>query len=296
MTERYRLAARRPASTATQAPTNLVNANDYLALSEGTRGYYFVTPSGKWRCAIVSFASTPPAMAGCQPGDNTQPSIGVPGAPASVPSPIGSTAAPNAIQIKQGQDPQFAYRGQADFWRIPTEATKVLDYGSTLDAGGFQCNVQQAGVSCKDNSTGKGFTFSDQGYEWTYTPVGGTADLGGQSSNGSPNTSTQFGGQWVGHGRELGLNPDGSATVRLASGAANGTTWNATWTPVGSGLTVTFGEVIKRYGDGATTIAPGTVWTGAMTTAEGANVLEFTALPDVYWCRDEDTGTGACGA
>lgn len=283
-------------STADPAPPPggpAANAQAYQADSGVMAGYYFVTPSGKWRCAIIPGLGA----AGCQPSVNTRPDIGVPGAPAQVPSTIpGSRVAPNAIQIRRGAEPEFAYRGQAQFWRRPLDPTTTLPYGVTLSADQFDCNVQEGGTSCKDQTTGKGFTFSDVGYSWTYTPVGSPVTLGNQGDGGSDSASADFGGRWVGHGRSLELNSDGGAVVRLFSGAVNGSTWNATWAQGGSGLTVTFGDLVQRIGDGASTIPPGTVWHGSMTVAEGVNVLAFDNMPTVYWCREPETGTGVCGA
>ena len=32
---------------------NLVDASDYYVTTDGLKGYYFTTPSGKWNCAIL---------------------------------------------------------------------------------------------------------------------------------------------------------------------------------------------------------------------------------------------------
>lgn len=277
-------------STAT-APAGTVDPQAFHAVSEGMEGYYFVTPSGKWRCAIVVRLN----VAGCQPSDNHQPSIGVAGAPVTVPGPInGAPVAPNAIRVQRGSDPEFAYRGQAEFWHFPLETTRVLPYGQTLSADQFECNVKESGVSCKDTTTGKGFTFSDADFSWNYTPATGDAAVGGGTQTAAP--ATQFAGQWTGHGRQLDLNSGGNAVVSIFSGAANGTYWDATWSQSDTTLTITFGNVTRLTGDGGMTIARGTVWTGRMTTAEGVRVLEISALPGIYWCRDGDNATGVCGA
>ncbi|GAA2059929.1 hypothetical protein GCM10009722_19860 [Williamsia deligens] len=274
-------------SATTTAPTPTVVAGSYLAVSEGASGYYFVSPSGRWRCAILTSA----AVAGCQPASNTDPSIGVAGAPTAVPSPVGTTVRPNAIRVERGRDAEFAYRGQADFWRFPLEQTPVLPYGTELAADGFACNTSSSGVSCMDQSTGKGFTFSDAGFVWKYTPVGSTAQV-------PPPTpaSVDFTGDWMGHGRLVTLRSDGTATVKLANGASNGSTWDATWRQTGSSMQVVFTSETQHVGEGAGRITPGMTWTGSLTSAEGAPVLAFADAPTVYWCRESDTGSGVCGA
>ena len=40
-----------------------------------------------------------------------------------------------------------------------------------LAAAGFRCNVQESGVSCQSETSGKGFTFSAKGYTPQYTDV-----------------------------------------------------------------------------------------------------------------------------
>lgn len=267
------------------APT--VSPDAYAARSEGSQGWFFITPSGRWRCAIVPRLSA----VGCQPGTNTGPSIGVAGEPAAVPNPVGTTSRPNAIWIQKGRTPEFTYRGQADFWRFPLDETPVLPYGQELAAGGFACNTAFSGTSCVDRATGNGFTFSDAGYSWSYTPVGATARMAVPSA-----APVDFTGMWMGHGRQVDLRPDGSATVVLADGAANTSKWYATWRQAGESFRLVFTSETARSGDGAGAIGPGTSWTGSLTTAEGARVLVFSDAPTIYWCRYADTASGVCGA
>lgn len=156
-----------PASTTTPPPqystANLVNAADYLLDVDGRRGYYFSTPSGRWRCAIL-----PRDRAGCQPADGAS-AMGVTGAPEEVPDATGETAAPNALVLGQDGDAQFAALAQPDFAQ---SAAVVLPFGKVLAVAGFRCNVQeQSGVSCVREVTGKGFTFSAEGYTPQYTDV-----------------------------------------------------------------------------------------------------------------------------
>src|SRR4051812_50068138 len=88
--------------TATAAPpaapspplsnAHLVNAFDYVVQVGEATGYYFTTPSGKWRCAILTRTKagreasrrwrTRPGVEG-QRGARTAASTGLPGAPRS---------------------------------------------------------------------------------------------------------------------------------------------------------------------------------------------------------------------
>ena len=57
----------------------------------------------------------------------------------------------------------------------PGPAT-LLPFNRILAVGGFRCNVQQtSGVSCLSESSGKGFTFSEDGFTAVYTNVPPTA-------------------------------------------------------------------------------------------------------------------------
>jgi hypothetical protein len=277
-----------PTASAAPSIAPSVPADTYLADSEGSRGWYFVTPSGKWRCAILPRLDA----AGCQPGTNTGPSIGVPGEPNAVPNPVGTTSRPNAIWVQRGREPQFTYRGQADFWRFPLEQTPALPYGAELAADRFACNTSAAGVACSDSTTGRGFTFSDAGYVWRYTPVGG----GVQMAEPTTSASVDFTGEWMGHGRLVDLRSDGTATVKLSNGASNGSTWDATWKQTGERFGLVFVAETQHVGEGAGAISPGTTWTGSLTSAEGATVLAFADAPTTYWCRYSDTASGVCGA
>jgi hypothetical protein len=154
-----------PAQTATAAPTaapppppsnaHLVNAFDYAVHVGDITGYYFTTPSGKWRCAILTRIE-----AGCQASSGWQSGLGIPGEPDST----------NAIVVDDTGDPQFVEMEQPEFWLNPGPA-KVLQFNRILAAAGFRCNVQESGVSCQSDASGKGFTFSAAGYTPQYTDV-----------------------------------------------------------------------------------------------------------------------------
>ncbi|HZQ32921.1 MAG TPA: hypothetical protein VFB19_14450 [Mycobacterium sp.] len=160
----------RPSTTVSATPTgrvdpNLVDAHAYYVTSDDVKGYYFATPSGKWTCAII-----PHSKVGCQnAGAKT---LTLPGAPDTVQTVDGDTVAPNAIAVGDTGEPGFTWVDKPGF-APPSGAPLVLDFTKTLAAAGFRCDVQQAGVSCENESTQKGFTFSSDSYVPQYTPVPG---------------------------------------------------------------------------------------------------------------------------
>jgi hypothetical protein len=149
-----------PASAAAPSapPSNahLANAFDYVGHTGDVTGYYFTTPSGKWKCAILSHAK-----AGCQAASGWQSGLGVQDEPEST----------NAIVVDRDGDPQFVALQQPEFWMVPGPANP-LQFNRILAAAGFRCNVQEeSGVSCLSEASGKGFTFSAEGYTPQYTDV-----------------------------------------------------------------------------------------------------------------------------
>jgi hypothetical protein len=154
-----------PHQTATAAPSaapstrpsnaHLANAFDYVGHVGEITGYYFTTPSGKWRCAILSHTK-----AGCQASSSWQSGVGIPDEPDST----------NAIAVDRDGDPQFVALEQPEFWLVPGPAN-ALQFNRILAAAGFRCNVQESGVSCQSEVSGKGFTFSADQYIPQYTDV-----------------------------------------------------------------------------------------------------------------------------
>jgi hypothetical protein len=144
---------------------NLVDAHAYYAISDGVKGYYFTTPSGKWSCAIL-----PRSQAGCQAAGGGQ-VMGIPGEPSSVQGPNGAIA-PNAIAVGDRDEAGFTWLDRPGF-SLKTGKAMVLDFNKTLAAAGFRCNVQEAGVSCENETTQKGFVFSATRYMPHYAPVPG---------------------------------------------------------------------------------------------------------------------------
>jgi hypothetical protein len=147
-----------PAAASSPPPSNahLANAFDYVGHAGEITGYYFTTPSGKWNCAILSHTK-----AGCQAASSWQSGLGVQDEPDST----------NAIVVDRDGDPQFVALEQPEFWMVPDTA-KTLQFNRILAVAGFRCNVQQeSGVSCLSEASGKGFTFSAEGYTPQYTDV-----------------------------------------------------------------------------------------------------------------------------
>jgi hypothetical protein len=146
-----------PPATPSPLPSNahLVNAFDYVAEVGETTGYYFTTPSGKWRCAILTRTK-----AGCQASSSWQSGLGVNGEPDST----------NAIVVDEQGDPQFVTLDQPEF-SLASGPAKALPFNRILAAAGFRCNVQESGVSCLSEASGKGFTFSADGFAPQYTDV-----------------------------------------------------------------------------------------------------------------------------
>lgn len=145
-------------------PSNahLANAFAYATPVDGATGYAFTTPSGRWQCVIV-----PRTQASCGKAGGSASALGITGAPDEVPGPDGETVTPTAILVDRSGDPQFA-APPASAVTDPPE----LPFNRILAVAGFRCNVQEAtGISCLSELSGKGFTFSADGYTTAYTDV-----------------------------------------------------------------------------------------------------------------------------
>ncbi|OBB46576.1 hypothetical protein [Mycobacterium sp. 852002-51961_SCH5331710] len=157
-----------PTSTTAEPPAppnraHLVDAFDYVAHPEGTAVYHFTTPSGRWACAIV-----PREKAGCQSANAPLSSMNITGEPDTVRDSAGEQAAPNAIIVEREGEPRFVALTRPEF--VLGDA-RVLDFNRILAVAGFRCNVQDAGVSCMSEATGRGFTFAPEGFQPRYTEV-----------------------------------------------------------------------------------------------------------------------------
>jgi len=140
----------------------LADASEYYVVAETPKVYRFATPSARWQCEIV-----PHASAGCRPA--TSSTLAITGAPTAVPGADGEPTAPNTILIDRASDVRFVETGTETATETPTV---TLPFGKVLQVAGFRCNVQEAtGVSCGSESSGKGFTFSAEGFTAVYTDV-----------------------------------------------------------------------------------------------------------------------------
>ncbi|ULE32400.1 hypothetical protein [Mycobacterium sp. IDR2000157661] len=142
---------------------HLVDAFDYVAHPGGTAVYYFTTPSGRWACAIV-----PRTRAGCMSATAWQSGMGVTGQPDEVLDAQGEPTTPNAVVVDRTGEPTFVALEQPEF--VFDNAT-VLPFNRILNAAGFRCNVQESGVSCMSEASGKGFSFAPEGFVPQYTEV-----------------------------------------------------------------------------------------------------------------------------
>lgn len=142
---------------------HLVDAFDYVAHPAGAAVYYFTTPSGRWACAIV-----PRTRAGCMSATAWQSGMGITGEPASVPDAQGEPTTPNALVVEREGEPAFVALERSEFI---LDTANMLPFNRILNAAGFRCNVQESGVSCMSESSGKGFSFAPEGFVPQYTEV-----------------------------------------------------------------------------------------------------------------------------
>ncbi|WP_139278422.1 hypothetical protein [Rhodococcoides fascians] len=148
-----------------EVTTTRKEIDPFFSNSGGVSGYYFKSPSGQWKCAILVTDN----MAGCQP--STSMDIPIAGAP-QVPDPAtGAPMNPNAISVAKGGEPEFSWIRQAIFWRNDGDSA-VLDYGKSLTQNGFTCTMQEVAISCREDVSGKGFTFTTAGYAYEFTALG----------------------------------------------------------------------------------------------------------------------------
>jgi hypothetical protein len=137
-------------------------ALDFFANPGGRVAYYFSTPSGRWQCGVL-----PRDKAGCQA---TAGALGIAGAPETVRDAAGEQVPPNAIVIEPEGAAHFAALDTAQF--APPRPADVLPFNQTLAVARFRCNIQETkGVACLSEESGKGFTFSADGFNLQYSEV-----------------------------------------------------------------------------------------------------------------------------
>lgn len=133
-------------------------------------GYYFASPDGRWLCAITKGYRG--ETAGCNGSQGEDfPVVRAPLVPHHYDQHLTQ---PNNIFVDV-QSAGFGNSGDPGFWRfdggLPPQQSPVLHSGQSLSVLGYTCNTQGIWVSCRNDATGNGFTFSTDGYKFEYTPV-----------------------------------------------------------------------------------------------------------------------------
>ena len=102
-------------------------------------------------------------------------------------------------------------------------------------------------------------------------------------------------GSWRGHGRQMTLNPNGTATLVLADGAEDVEDWTATWSSAGGGIQVTLATMTNRHGP-PLGYHVGESWTASIQPSEedGVTVLHMVNFGD--WCSARFGNSRTCGA
>ncbi|ALG83517.1 hypothetical protein [Gordonia phthalatica] len=102
-------------------------------------------------------------------------------------------------------------------------------------------------------------------------------------------------GYWRGHGRQLTLNPNGTATVVLADGAEDVENWTADWGSAGDGIRITLVTMTNRHGP-PLGYSSGQSFTGSIQPSEedGVTVLHMLNFGD--WCSARFGNSRTCGA
>jgi len=105
--------------------------------------------------------------AGCESADYERVAVGIAGQPDVMVD--GEPTTPNAIVVDRDHDAAFVVLPRSQF---AIDDAEVLPFGKVLAVAGYRCNVQEeTGVSCVRELSGKGFTFSGDGYSLQYTDV-----------------------------------------------------------------------------------------------------------------------------
>lgn len=133
------------------------------------------------------------------------------------------------------------------------------------------------------------------------TPTGGGGNATQTATTPAVDTAA-YAGDWIGHTRQMTLNPDGNGTMEVFSGASNGETWTVTWRGSGSGIAITLVSQQSSVGSGS----GGSMYAGAtysatlQTDGDGVRYLAMTGFGDatntVAWCSDRYGRSLECGA
>lgn len=198
-------------------------------------GYFFLSPSGKWRCAIVERLYDGPG-AGCE--STTGRNMPVRGAPLVPANDIpDNLVPPSSIVMISGEEPRFIRLGQPYLDR-PQEPTPTLDYGQNLTGLGYTCNTQETGISCRNDGSGRGFTFSSKGFAFEYTPVAAAGPIPLKPAPAEINPDLVLGMPSDQYSSGYGSSrPTGISTNGLCGNTINDVSWESWGEPVvrGSG-------------------------------------------------------------
>ena len=110
----------------------------------------FVTPSGNLHCYVNGAPSA--AEARCDIVERDWP---------APPPPTGCTQGGwgNALSV-DATGPHFVCAGDSAY------NENVVPYGTSVRSGAFQCDVAESGVTCRDASTGRGFSIARGSYRF----------------------------------------------------------------------------------------------------------------------------------
>jgi len=96
------------------------------------------------------------------------------------------------------------------------------------------------------------------------------------------------------------IKADGTATIQINDGAADGEHWSAQWTTVPTGIEVTLKTLTQKVGDGlGGELSAGMIWDAALQQDPDGTIMHFVRSdqklsdPDAgfFWC----SASGAAG-
>ncbi|WLP92532.1 hypothetical protein [Gordonia sp. NB41Y] len=142
----------------------------------------------------------------------------------------------------------------------------------------------------------------------THTETVGPATTATTATTTPSPTATQadtaaYVGDWTGHTRGMALSSDGTGTMSVFSGAADGEDWTLTWGASGGGVDVTLVSRTSVVGDGLSgAMNAGATYRGTLTSdSAGVTYMTMTGFGNggypVTWCNRERYGSSPeCGA
>lgn len=122
-------------------------------------------------------------------------------------------------------------------------------------------------------------------------------------ADGHAGRHRRYVGDWTGHTRGMALSSDGTGTMSVFSGAADGEDWTLTWGASGGGVDVTLVSRTSVVGDGLSgAMNAGATYRGTLTSdSAGVTYMTMTGFGNggypVTWCNRERYGSSPeCGA